>query len=147
MSLPRLLSALTGSQLIMLVIWLGLAGFTVGLIVLLWTRWGQYRPLSKCLILSLLGHLVLGLYATTVKVTLPAEGHDELIARVSLEDGDGGGPISPEQSADDPPYHAPAAEAGSPGDSSDAELPRLGDTHDPAPPTAGPPPHPPTRLP
>ena len=49
-------------------LWLGLAAFTVTLVVLIWTRWGQYRPLRKCLLLSLLAHLLLAGYATTVEI-------------------------------------------------------------------------------
>ena len=49
-------------------LWLGLAAFTVALVVLIWTRWGQYQPLRKCLVLSLLAHLLLAGYATTVRI-------------------------------------------------------------------------------
>ena len=34
----------------------------------IWTRWGQYRPLRKCLVLSILAHLLLAGYATTVRI-------------------------------------------------------------------------------
>ena len=45
------------------VLWLGLAFFTVGLAFLLYTRWGQYKPLWKCMAMSLLAHLLLADYA------------------------------------------------------------------------------------
>ena len=57
-SAGRVWSLLTGMDLVMGLLWLGLAAFTVALVVLIWTRWGQYRPLRKCLVLSLLAHLL-----------------------------------------------------------------------------------------
>ena len=63
---------LTGMELLMGLLWLGLAAFTVALVVLIWTRWGQYRPLRKCLVLSLLAHLLLAGYATTVQIVAMA---------------------------------------------------------------------------
>ena len=55
----------------MAIFWLGLAIFTVGLAVLLYTRWGQYRPLRKCMALSLLAHLMLACYAATIQIVMP----------------------------------------------------------------------------
>ena len=51
--------------------WIGLTIFTVGIGILLYTRWGQYRPLRKCMVLSLLAHLVLATYAATVRTVAP----------------------------------------------------------------------------
>ena len=50
------------------VLWLGLATLIVGLIVLTRTNWGQSHPLRKCAALSLLVHLLLAAYATTVQI-------------------------------------------------------------------------------
>ena len=69
--MTRLWTFLTGVPLLMVLLWLGLAAFSVTLVVLIWTRWGQYRPLRKCLLLSLLAHLLLAGYATTVQACGP----------------------------------------------------------------------------
>ncbi len=74
MSIPRLdrlLEFFAGIQPAMAIFWLGLAIFTVGLAVLLYTRWGQYRPLRKCMALSLLAHLILACYAATIQIVMP----------------------------------------------------------------------------
>ena len=52
----RLIESLAGIEPVMAMFWLGLALFTAGLAVLMYTRWGQYRPLRKCMGLSLLAH-------------------------------------------------------------------------------------------
>ncbi|MCE5269024.1 MAG: hypothetical protein LLG00_14200 [Planctomycetaceae bacterium] len=74
MSVPpsnRLLELLTNIQPMLAMFWLGLALFSAGLAVLLYTRWGQYKPLRKCMALSLLAHLLLATYATTVQIVTP----------------------------------------------------------------------------
>ena len=70
--LDRLLEFLAGIQLAMAILWLGLAIFTVGLTILLYTRWGQYKPLRKCMAMSLLAHLLLAGYAATIEIIAPA---------------------------------------------------------------------------
>ena len=37
----------------------------------MYTRWGQYRPLRKCMALSLLAHLLLASYAATIQIVTP----------------------------------------------------------------------------
>lgn len=49
-------------------IWFGLLLITIGLIALMRTRWGQSKPLRKCVALSLLAHLLIACYATTVQI-------------------------------------------------------------------------------
>jgi hypothetical protein len=78
--------SLVGVEPVMAVVWLGLIAFTVCLAVLMYTRWGQYRPLRKCMILSLLAHLVLACYATTIHIAAPIQPLGEPI-QVSLGDG------------------------------------------------------------
>ena len=65
--LDRLLEFFTSIQLVMAMLWLGWRIFTVGLAVLLYTRWGQYKPLRKCMAMSLLAHLLLAGYAATMR--------------------------------------------------------------------------------
>ena len=72
-------------------LWLGLAAFTVALVVLIWTRWGQYRPLRKCLVLSILAHLLLAGYATTVRIVAMAAGQRPIV-RHRLHRGASGAP-------------------------------------------------------
>ena len=87
--LGRLWSLLTGTELVMALLWLGLATFTVALVVLIWTRWGQYRPLRKCLVLSILAHLLLAGYATTLRIVALVPPADVPIAYIEGPGGRG----------------------------------------------------------
>lgn len=49
-------------------IWCGLLLMTISLLALMRTRWGQSQPLKKCLALSVLAHLLMAGYATTVQI-------------------------------------------------------------------------------
>lgn len=70
------------------VLWVGLALLTVTLIVLMRTRWGQSRPLHKCAALSLLAHVLLGCFATTIHIVTGAAGTSEPPPiRVTMTDG------------------------------------------------------------
>ena len=73
----RLRQFVYGPQLPWVILWLGLAVLIVGLIVLTRTSWGQSHPLRKCAALSLLVHLLLAAYATTVQIVSvgSAAGH------------------------------------------------------------------------
>ncbi len=55
------------AQLARWAVWGGLVLITVALLLLIRTRWGQ-QPLSKCVVLSLLAHLLLGVYMSTVSI-------------------------------------------------------------------------------
>ncbi len=94
----RLWSWLTGTELVMGLLWLGLAAFTVALVVLIWTRWGQYRPLRKCLVLSVLAHLLLAGYATTVRIVAMVPGASGPNIQIAYVEGPGG----PGANGDDP---------------------------------------------
>jgi hypothetical protein len=59
-----------------IVLWLGLTLLIIALIVLMRTRWGQSRPLGKCAVLSLVAHLLLAIYATTVQIVTGSAGRD-----------------------------------------------------------------------
>ncbi len=89
--LDRAWAALTGLNWVVIALWAGLAVFTLTFIVLLFTRWGQSKPLQKCVVLSLLAHLLLVGYATTVKLVYAHPGSEdeepEQIIRVSFDDG------------------------------------------------------------
>ncbi|MEE3370222.1 MAG: hypothetical protein VX346_12860 [Planctomycetota bacterium] len=53
----------TQNPLLSNLLWLGLAVFTVALLILTRTRWGQAKPISKCVVLSVFAHILLAIYA------------------------------------------------------------------------------------
>lgn len=52
------------------ILWSGLVALTLALTFLLYTRWGQYQLIRKCLILSVLAHLLFAVYSSTVTVVV-----------------------------------------------------------------------------
>ena len=46
-----------------LLLWCGLAVLTLALLILMRTRWGQAKPLSKCIVLSVFAHILFVAYA------------------------------------------------------------------------------------
>ena len=58
-----LLADTTGTQVMAVVLWSGLGILTVALLVLTRTRWGQAKPISKCVALSVFAHVWLMGYA------------------------------------------------------------------------------------
>ncbi|MBI1904171.1 MAG: hypothetical protein HYS13_24010, partial [Planctomycetia bacterium] len=72
------------------ILWIGLTGITIALLVLMRTSWGRERPLRKCVALSLLAHAILVGYAATVKLTFtpgpPRSG--DLSMRVQIVEDD-----------------------------------------------------------
>ena len=87
--LDRVLEFLTSMELVVGLLWAGLAAFTITLLLLMRTRWGQDRPLRKCVVLSLLAHILLAGYATTVQIVAGYTPVEEPVIHVTL--GDGGG--------------------------------------------------------
>jgi len=85
--LDRLMEFLTSIQLVTALLWIGLAIFTVGLAILMYTRWGQYKPLRKCMAMSLLAHLLMAGYAATVEIITPIPPTVEPVVHVMLGDG------------------------------------------------------------
>lgn len=69
-----------------LLLWLGVSLLTAAVGVLLFTRWRPWRPLKKCLVVSLLLHLwmVLGLSAVSIPRAVAPKGPQELC--ITLED-------------------------------------------------------------
>ena len=109
--LDRLMEFLAGIEPAMAVFWTGLAIFTVGLAVLMYTRWGQYKPLRKCMGLSILAHLIMACYAATIHIAAPLPQPPEQFFQVSMNDGEDGktsgnsgnsGPLLPLHSKDQP---------------------------------------------
>lgn len=63
-----LLATVATAQVIRWIVWGGLVALTVALLVLTSTSWGQSNPLRKCIVLSTVAHLLIGIYATTVNI-------------------------------------------------------------------------------
>ncbi|MEE8452424.1 MAG: hypothetical protein V3R99_10935 [Thermoguttaceae bacterium] len=82
--LDQILDSITGAGALVTLLWLGLAILTVMMLVLMQTRWGQARPLRKCIILSLLAHLLLVGYATTVQIVSAEVPPEEEVMRVTF---------------------------------------------------------------
>jgi len=103
----HLIESLAGVQPVMAVFWLGLVISTTCLAVLMYTRWGQYRPLRKCMGLSLLAHMVLASYAATIHIATPMRPEADPI-RISIGDGPvenaPGGGASPTANANGQPW-------------------------------------------
>ena len=81
-------NALSGSRILAAAIWTGLGLLTISLMVLMRTRWGQAKPISKCVALSIFAHVLLLTYAYTTRLILdsPARGGSAVI-RVALSTG------------------------------------------------------------
>ena len=82
--LDRLLDFLTSMEFVVGLLWVGLAVFTVAVLVLMRTRWGQSRSLRKCMVLSVLAHLLLAGYATTVQIVSATPLSEEPVLKVSF---------------------------------------------------------------
>ena len=65
------IEALLAPRSLWAILWGGLALLTIALLVLMRTRWGQARPLSKCAVLSLFAHLLLMGYASMTQLFSP----------------------------------------------------------------------------
>jgi hypothetical protein len=55
-------------ELATIILGLGIVAVAVALAALAWTRWGHDRPLRKCIVLSILAHVLLGVYAATIHI-------------------------------------------------------------------------------
>jgi hypothetical protein len=69
-----LLAVFWDAQIVRWVVWVGLVVLTVALLLLIRTRWGQSQPLGKCVVLSLIAHLLVGIYTTTVNIVTETVG-------------------------------------------------------------------------
>jgi len=71
-----LLAWIDGDRIMWLSISAGIGLLALGMGALLITRWGQSRPLRKCIALSVWTHFLLGLYALTIEI-VPRPGHPQ----------------------------------------------------------------------
>jgi len=75
---PNILAiAAAPNQTLAIVLLSGFGLLSVGLLVLMWTRWGQAQPLAKCVGLSVLAHLLLLIYAYATQVFYDVPGNSE----------------------------------------------------------------------
>lgn len=105
------------AQAVRYVVWIGLVALTCYLLVLARTQWGQSNPLRKCIVLSLLAHLLVGIYATTVQIVTagPRGGGATSIVLVDSDGEAVEGP--PEGTADEAPSQDDPAAPPQPADS------------------------------
>lgn len=84
----------------------GLAALGGGLLVLLFTRWGQVRPIAKCVVLSVFAHLLLLASACGIRLfhDLPTPAGERIIKLSLIDPGDEPArPELPEESPEPPP--------------------------------------------
>ena len=91
--LNQIADYLTSMDLAESVLWLGLAGFAAAFVILLRTRWGESHPLGKCMLLSVLAHVLLAGYASTLQIVTSVPPVGGGTVRVSLVD-ESSGPAS-----------------------------------------------------
>jgi hypothetical protein len=84
----RVVDFFAGIDLAMGILWLGLGAFTLGLLILRYTRWGQSHQLEKCMVLSVLAHLLLLGYFATMRIVNPPPGGDSVCFIALEEDTD-----------------------------------------------------------
>jgi hypothetical protein len=119
-SFSRTLSAVTSPTFLGWVLVAGFAVLAIALLILISTRWGQANPLRKCIVLSLVAHLLLACYSTTAQITSPS-GPREIAVRIgSLESV---APTGAAQGADEASPDSFAGEADDPWESFVAETP------------------------
>jgi hypothetical protein len=67
-------TSIAPARALAMILAVGLGIITIGLGILVWTRWGQARPLTKCAGLSLVAHLLLLCYCYGTRVFFEAPG-------------------------------------------------------------------------
>ena len=96
----------------------GAVAFSIALVVLIRTRWGHSRSLEKCVLFSVLAHLLFTGYAATVQFVTYRSPPKEQFVRIALVDGPAGaehgqlGGVDPAASPLPPKPPKPAAMPG-----------------------------------
>lgn len=114
----RIVAHVANVGMVVALVWIGVGAIFASLIVLMRTSWGQQQPLRKCIVLSLMAHLLIAAYATTVHVMTPYSPGDGSMVRIGSIEGVGGMPAPraglPEGSAlveeREPPENADATD-------------------------------------
>jgi hypothetical protein len=98
--LHRLLDVAEGpwasTQVLLAALSAGLGVLTITLIVMMYSRWGQMHALRKCLILSLLAHLLLAISAATIRIQQYTPPRPEVIEVAISDAGLQPKPLSPD---------------------------------------------------
>ncbi len=96
--------------------WVGLAVLTVALLILMGTRWGQAKPLSKCIALSVFAHILFITYAYGTKLILdhPGKRPETVIRLASIAVEGADDPPEPERPQDREPWSEFPTETTSP---------------------------------
>ena len=91
LQLDRLLELVNWSSLVFWAIWVGLIWLTIAipLTVMMYTRWGQSKPLGKCLILSAVAHLLVAIALFTCYVAPSAPIFQEPEIHVAIAEKPG----------------------------------------------------------
>jgi len=77
------------AQNLPLLLWSGLAVLTLALLILMRTRWGQAKPLSKCVVLSVFAHILFVAYAYGTRLIFDhPHAQAEIPIRLAMVDTD-----------------------------------------------------------
>ncbi len=95
-------TSIAPARALAMILAVGLGVITIGLGILVWTRWGQARPLTKCAGLSLFAHLLLlcYCYGTRVFFESPGRATADGTINVRIEDVTDEEEAGPESTAD-----------------------------------------------
>ncbi len=130
------------AQSVRYIVCAGLVAITCCLLVLARTQWGHSNPLRKCIVLSLVAHLLIGIYATTVQIVSnePPGGAATSIVLVDGSGDDLTGAAEPAAASGDDLSPNLAPESGEPGlDETNPKAARDAATRASAPSAAAPP--------
>ena len=67
----------------------GLFVLSVALLIMMWSRWGEARPVAKCVGLSILAHILLMVYAYSTNMLQPVAGQkngDDIAVRMVTDE-------------------------------------------------------------
>lgn len=92
--------AWSSGRTVALLLWAGLGLLTVSLLILMRTRWGQDKPIAKCIVLSVLAHFIFAGYAYSTKLVVDVPAPDR--------DGPGSIRLSSVHNTDHPDHAEPA---------------------------------------
>ncbi|MBM4090854.1 MAG: hypothetical protein FJ276_15735, partial [Planctomycetes bacterium] len=124
-ALTAQLAALLANRTLAVVIWAGMAALTIALMILMRTRWGQVKPLSKCVVLSVFAHVLLLAYAYSTRLCQQQPGVDaDDVVQLAFVASDAPPGDPEQQNLDERPWERLAEEHSVPPDT--VELERAG---------------------
>lgn len=110
-SLGQMFEFLTSTEFLWGLLWVGVGIFAVDLLLLMETRWGQTKLIQKCLVLSILFHVLLIGYSKTLDIMSPVPGDPSTPIHVTFDNRPVAVPGEREdvgQAADSRPARAPS---------------------------------------